>query len=78
MSDPGAATTPPPTKPPPNHIETGKVIVQIVLGIGIVVLAIADLWLTPDSATVSPIVYTILGAIAGGPELLRLIRGGNL
>ncbi len=62
---PGQAS-PAPANPP------GKTLVQIVIGLAIAGLAALDLF-APDT-TVSPIVYGILGAIAAGPEVLRLIN----
>jgi len=50
-------------------------VMQIILGLGLVGLAVVDSF-TPDTS-ISPIVYGVVGAIAAGPEVIKLIKPGS-
>ena len=49
-------------------------VMQIALGLGLVVLGVVDAY-TPQP--VSPFVYGVIGAIAAGPEVMKMIRPGG-
>lgn len=69
------ATEQTPGAPLPPEKPLAFFIMQIILGLGLIGLGVVDAF-TPDTS-VSPIVYGLVGAIAGGPELIKLVRTGG-